>query len=140
MNTVRVKKSRTAQPIEQYPEHLYRVCLSVMPDGSFQKIIIKNDVGGITPKHYIITKNNHNLKAVHVDRHLVDGDTHASVNLDFSQGSAWCQEDAVEETAERIQAHILKKLQEAKAKIDTMVYTLEMKDPDVTKRDANEFG
>ena len=131
-------KSKDA-PIE-HPKHIYQVVANVTHDGSVQKNIFKSEVSSVTKKHYIIAKNSHYLRAVHVDRHLIGGDVSADISLDFCIGRGWCLEEAVEETYERIKELMVSQFFKKLNRLNVMLVALKEKEPLVTERDTDEFG
>ncbi len=124
---------------EEIPEYIYKVFLNVTPDGSFQKNIIKNRVDKITSKNYIIAKNTYHIRSVHVDRDLVGGDVNVSIGIGFSKAVAWCTEEAIDETAERVRQALLQGLEDAGNSIFRMETSVTVNNPDVTERDTTEF-
>ncbi len=131
-------KNSTSVPTE-HPEFIYRVAVNVSPNGIVQKNIFKNSVASVTDKHFIIAKNNYNMKAVHVDRHLVGGELHANVGFEILSGSGWCLEDAIEETYEFIKELIVSEFFKKTAKLNAMLVAMKENEPLVTERDTNEY-
>lgn len=120
-------------------EYIYRVILNVSDNGSFQKNIFKSKVARTTAKYYIIDKNNHYTRSVHVDIDKV-GKASASIGFGFCTGSAWCLEQDIDQTADVVLQLLLEKLKEGIRNMDKMLSKLEMNDPEVTERDTTEFG
>lgn len=126
------------------PEYIYKVVIVVGSDGQVQRNLFKNKVSSITDKHYIIPKNLHNGRALHVDKPLLGddqgGEVNRSVTFGFAYATTWCYEHAIKKTSERLKTILINSIEEEIHKMNNMLQFLKEKEPVVTERDTAEYG